>query len=792
MTRCRALLLAGATLGLVVFAISRLSFNVEPLDLLPDDLQEVRGLRVLMEHFVGDGEMLITLESESADAELLEVTAASLAEWLESRGGLVEGVEWRPFWQEDAGAAVEIPAYLWFNGEAGALRDLATRLAEGESEAAIGAAMEELAFGIDGLELAQAAYDPFGLLRPPAVGADGFGEGDRFVSEDGLFRVLYVAPVAAGMGYNEAAAWIGRLRSAVGEWRQQETAVVDLVVGYTGEPVFAAEIGGGIQRDMTASLIAAAVLIHLLFWLLHRRVVPLVAILLCLVICLCATVVLGSFMVGELSVMSVGFAAILVGLVVDYGVILYQEARVGSGSFVALRRAVGPGVLWAAATTVAVFASLGLSSLPGIRELGLLVALGLSIGAVVMLWGFGPLAAKLGRKNPMPTADVGGARGRGRMPIGLSVFLVGSAFGVLAILGVPSLDPGFDVLRPPPGAADATFARMGQRLATGGPEALPLVIVAPDFEVLVERSDEADVIVTDLLESGALSAATFLPQLVPSARRQGANAERVETLLREEARLVRELGESFESEAVDLLQGVFGAWRGMLASERRPVRPLGAAAAEEFARAVSEGGESVAALGLLRIAEGRATQVRAAFAATAGVYLADWGALGSAVEPLVLRDLRVVFLPVLCGLMVMLAIVFRNRRDIVLAYGVFVVAAVSLMAAMRLAGWGWNLLNVCAFPLLLGTGIDYTIHMIAALRRHDGAAAAVWRGTGRALVFCGVSTAIGFGSLAFANNAGLASLGKVCALGIVITMIVAVFLLPAWWRLLARRSRRGV
>ena len=49
--------------------------------------------------------------------------------------------------------------------------------------------------------------------------------------------------------------------------------------------------------------------------------------------------------------------------------------------------------------------------------------------------------------------------------------------------------------------------------------------------------------------------------------------------------------------------------------------------------------------------------------------------------------------------------------------------------------------------LLLGTGVDYGIHMMLALRRAGGNFARAWHGTGKAVVFCGVSTAIGFGSL---------------------------------------------
>ena len=114
--------------------------------------------------------------------------------------------------------------------------------------------------------------------------------------------------------------------------------------------------------------------------------------------------------------------------------------------------------------------------------------------------------------------------------------------------------------------------------------------------------------------------------------------------------------------------------------------------------------------------------------------------------------------------------------------GVLLLSALGLLAVMAIAGWQWNVLNICAFPLLIGTGIDYTIHMIGALRLHNGARDPVRFGIGRALLFCGISTAIGFGSLSLAGNVGLASLGKVCATGIIVTMTVAVFLLPGWWR----------
>ena len=45
--------------------------------------------------------------------------------------------------------------------------------------------------------------------------------------------------------------------------------------------------------------------------------------------------------------------------------------------------------------------------------------------------------------------------------------------------------------------------------------------------------------------------------------------------------------------------------------------------------------------------------------------------------------------------------------------------------------------------------------------------------------------------VAFASNAGIAGLGKVCAVGIVCAMLTAIYLLPVWWQLIAG-SRKSI
>jgi len=88
--------------------------------------------------------------------------------------------------------------------------------------------------------------------------------------------------------------------------------------------------------------------------------------------------------------------------------------------------------------------------------------------------------------------------------------------------------------------------------------------------------------------------------------------------------------------------------------------------------------------------------------------------------------------------------------------------------------------------------VDYSIFMQLALRRHRGDLLMAYRSVGRALLLCGGTACAGFGSLAFSTNAGMGSLGQVCAVGIGANMLISIFLLPTWWRVIrAQRAQHA-
>jgi predicted RND superfamily exporter protein len=163
------------------------------------------------------------------------------------------------------------------------------------------------------------------------------------------------------------------------------------------------------------------------------------------------------------------------------------------------------------------------------------------------------------------------------------------------------------------------------------------------------------------------------------------------------------------------------------------------------------------------------------------VWLSGWELLGHAIFSRVKSNMWKVVAPMIFLVLLSLWFAFRRAPEILLSLGALLLSGLCLLTVMRLAHWSWNLLSLMAIPLVLGTGVDYSIFMQLALRRYHGDLRMAYRSVGRALLLCGGTAIAAFGSLAWSSNAGMASLGQVCAVGIASNVLIAIFLAPVWW-----------
>lgn len=801
----------------IVIGLTRLRFDIEVFDLLPKGLPSVEGLKLYQQYFANARELLLTLNG--ADAEQTEAAAREIVGKLKAQSNQVASVTWQPPWQEHPEQTAELLAYVWLNQPPVRFGELTNRLAPEKLGEVLSAAREELASSMSPGDIARLSYDPYGLTRLPdeATGAaPSFTEGqETFSSADGRFRIIFVQAKEELRSYRDCQQFLDLARATAQRVLSEMPTLSGVRVGYTGRPAFAAEIAHGMQHDITISVGGTAIIIAILFWLAHRRIKPMLWLLTLLALILGSTLALGGLIYSAINVVSMGFAAILLGLAVDYAVVHYQEALAHPNLTIPqIRHAIAPSIFWAAVTTIAAFLVLNFGGLPGLGQLGTLVGLGVTLAATIMIFEFLPplfpgrnVARGEAHGLPAPEAGMKGTQGTTETATTsgtLSIFrksavvfaftgivLVGSV--VVLCFGLPHVDPTANALRPSHSqayeAAEAIQAHVSQQH-----EALWLVVGGNSVDAVGKGLDEVEPLLQQAVSNHWIEGYKLATPLWPRPEFQVANRATAQQLVKTWPLLrAAALTNGFTAQALGLTESILNTWRAVAESPGVfwPNNPMSRWIFEKF---TARSSTNYLALGMVegytdpKARHTGVAELKHVLSSKSDVWLSGWELLGSEIFGRVKANMWKVLAPMLVLVLLSLYLAFHRPREILLSLGVLLMSGLCLLCVMRLAHWSWNLLNLMAIPLILGTGVDYSIFMQLALRRHGGELEMAYRSVGRALLLCGGTAIAGFGSLALSSNAGMASLGQECAVGIGSNMLIAIFLLPVWWKTTERRA----
>jgi predicted RND superfamily exporter protein len=774
----------------------RLGFDTDILAMLPAEVSEVHGLKVHRDVLERGGALIITMECGEEDAGLLADEAESLSGYLKKEG-IVGEARWRPVFEEDPDGLGELMAYLWINGDEAQWDALIAGLEEGQSQAKLELALQHLGTVMDVSAMQLSARDPFGFLGHDSARIFDSSESEDggYEGSDGRMQLVFARPSESVSGYRATRQWIVQVQDAAKAWRQSgDHAWLDLA--YTGGPVFTSEVGDGMEKDVRGTVGLTFLLVSLLFWRMQKQVKLLMSLAGMLALIFVVTLGFASLIYGDLSMLSVGFASILIGLAVDYGMVICQEARVSGQNENHLRTAVTKGIVWAAVSTAAVFAALCLSSLPGVRQLGVLVAIGILAGATVMLLLYVPIVSKAKLKALCAGGDPNGSgqpcHGHGFLPPRLATSVLGGTMlvsgAIITLMHLPRITFDFSVMQPNYSPAMEAMARIKEHIPAWDSLGVQVVVEADDDQQMLDRLRDAQARVDASVGRGDITSGAMPTGVWPDIARQTENRAKLDKLLVSRQRLVSEAHDAgYSDEGMSLSLSVFEALE-TFHGQKGVIYPHSQAALEILQsyiwRNAQGGGVAKGRVVTDAAAEPNSDDLATLRKLNAdGAYTSGWSLLSPAVLPMIHRDVTHIFVPMGGILLVMLIIVFRDARDVVLVSSCLATPMLVIIAGMRMMGVDWDMLNIIAIPLLLGMGMDYGIHMVMALRRHADKPEKVWHGIGKALMFCGTSTAIGFGSLAMASNDALSGMGTLCAIGILLTMVCSVFVMPGAWRI---------
>jgi predicted RND superfamily exporter protein len=583
----------------------------------------------------------------------------------------------------------------------------------------------------------------------------------------------------------------------------------ELRVRYGGNYAIALEETSLIREDVSRNLIVSLLAVSGLYWLCYRRFAALLYSSLPLLVGQALTFALCFFVLGRLNASSAAFTALLMGLGTDFVIVVYaryiEERLAGATLAEATERMIGEtglGVFSGAITSAGTFYAMCTSQFRGLFDLGFLIGSGILLCALAIIfmlpamikWNEGVRPRKVDSLQKLHLQSFGLERlilfaARHRVA---AVVVVAA---LTAVSGWLALDLGFDdtitVLRSERSEALQVQRDVQERF--GASLSYMMAIAEADTqEEAIALTAKIEQRLRPFLESGAVASSDSILSYLPPVSQQeqvlealhrdqdGAfDAARVRGTFVDGLAALRFRPEAFSS-FLDRLDA-------FLAPER-PVRleDLESRGLERLLeRYVAHDDGRVRIVTYLFLKEQRWKReappglVEALTDGDPGIVVTGTNIVGVELRRLLGREAPRAVLLGMAVVFVLLWLDFRSLRLTAIAMAQLVCGVVLMLGVMKILDVRLNYVNAFVATMILGVGIDYSIHLVHRLTSSRGEITPGLLETGKAVVLAALTNIAGFGTLWLGNYPALRSFGQVALIGSATCLLTALVLVPA-------------
>jgi len=809
-TRRPALVWLGLTaLSIACIAIlaTSLRLDSEIFNVLPGRFSSVQGLKIYDHDFEQTRELTFALVSDPQDIEKLEEFAPVFAERLRQQPWCERVLAGSPMATPEGIRDLQsIAVPLLLNLEPSAFDNAMSILQPDKIRERLQRLRQQIEAGSPRPQF-ELSFDPLGLIAPalkPFAQSTAIEQEQPLTSPDRTMRIFLVVTNQTSVSAFECQ----RLMRRVNEFRKTADEGWDggrpLQILVTGRSAFVSEISLSMRYDVVATLLGSVVLVGTIFFVGFRRWLPLLGMALCLLLSCLVALTAGQLLFGRLSMISVGFCAILVGLGVDFAILTigrYDQARADGESHqqgIATSVAkLGRAIFFGALTTAVGFLALVLSGAMSFSQLGVLIAIGIFVAGLFMCsilflfvrkqyvaaghdWLF-DVVRKYVRSTVCKPAPV--------LIISSAIFLLLTAIGFSP---VPPLqfEASTRSLQPKNIRAGQALDTIMNKMPIRW-EPVLAIVRATNPQELHDYWQKLSAHWRELREAGRIKGFSTPAALCPSPIWMEQNRNRLRAVNFQAARDT--LSQTLESEGFSV--EAFAPAFALLDDLQRMADPntrlpnwrtqLPQSSSWWFLIDRYFGRDPMLTTGFVTTNQRLATNVQSdelkRDLPVAGVpmVLTGWTYVLADLQPWSHHQLLLISALMAMFDLSLLAILYRDLRlwsiqVITLAFGIG-----AMIASMKLFHIHLNLLNVLSFRLVLAIGVDYGIYVVLVWQKtrdaeHDVA------GVVKPVLLAGLTAISGFGSLALARNPALTSLGVTCAIGIFWSLVATIFFtLPA-------------
>jgi predicted RND superfamily exporter protein len=786
--------------------VTRMKLDSEVLNLLPGGFESVEGLKVYNRDFSQVRELTFALVCQPADVDKLEEFAPQFAQKLREQPWCLRVLSGAPVETPEGIRdlqSIALPLLLnlepdAFNESLGLLQPekIRERLHRLHSEIEAGSPRPQIELGLD----------PLGVIAPalkPFASNAAIEEDQPLTSPDRTMRVFLTVTNQKSIGAVECQKLMRAVR-AFQESAHQGWDGGALQILVTGRSAYVAEISLSMRHDIVVTLLGSILLVGGVFYIGFHRWLPLLGMGITLLLCCLVALAAGLLIFQQLNMVTIGFCAILIGLGVDFAILIfgrYQQARdEGIEHREAVSEAVrslGKAIFFGALTTAVGFMALMLAGSQGFTQLGVLIALGISFAGIFMVTVF---FLFLPRNNPASKRDwmFSLVKNYVRWTVRRPAPMLWISAPVLLILTAIALSPTppiiFDVsthsMEPKRSDAGYALKTIMEKMPSRW-EPVIGIVKAENAQQLHDYWQKVAAHWNELQVAGKIKSFSTPAALALSPARLETNRQKLQsanlTVAREalEAAIAAEgfSRDTFESAFVLLDQLRGAANPSFQLPDWRTQLPQSSSWWFLVDRYFAH--EPLLTTGFVTTNEPVTTQEQKEMLhrelPVEGVpmVLSGWSFTLTDLVPWSHRQLILISALMAVFDATLLALLYRDWRLWLIQVATLAMAVCAMIASMKLLHIPLNLLNVLAFRLVLAIGVDYGIYVLLVWQKarqldHDVA------GVVKPVILAGLTAICGFGSLGAANNPTLAGLGYACAIGLFWSLAATIFFtLPA-------------
>lgn len=584
--------------------------------------------------------------------------------------------------------------------------------------------------------------------------------------------------------HRDRALILARTSASGMELAAQSTAVKDIRAAFaqarpgsaqlllSGPAVIARDTANAIRGDVRLiSIIATLLVVALLIWR-FRSPLVIAAIAVPVILGVTVAALAVQLIFGFVHGIALGFGMTMLGVTVDYPVLLIGHRKQAEAAPATLRR-IGAAFNLAVATAALGLTGMVFSGVPGLAQLGVFSVCGVLVAALttrlllprlIVAADLAPVAAG----DPVRLLRIE----RLRAVRLLAVFPVAAAIAWLIWSGGPQFERDLANLSPVPPHARQLDAELRGEL--GAPDPGQVVIVQGKVPEAVLRREEALLPRIDRLRQagvidGAELAARFLPSTATQRARQAA-LPAPDVLAQRVAEAAKSL--PFRSDAFNGFVADVGASRTMppvtLAGLKSPLmrarlQPLLFAADGEWLGVVVPKGVKDAeqlAAAFAHVPDATYVDIRAESSALVASYTSRawrWLGFGGVAATIVL------------------AVGLRDIRRLARVLAVLGMAGAVTLAALTALGEQLSLIHIVSLQFVAGVGLDYALFFSRPQLDAEERARTL-----RTLVTCNAMTLLTFGLLAACRTPLLREIGITVAIGAAAAMVFAFLIAGPW------------